>query len=240
MESDDDAAPGFPKIAGGWSVNWDDYATAWSGLHGGFDPRRASPVVRGWVRGAYEIGSWLGRQGVTPVAVTLAGVLLCLAVPLAALAGVPGLAVGAVLVLLAAAADGLDGAVAVITGRVTRSGFVYDSIADRIGEAAWLTALWLGGVPGWLAVAAGAASWLHEYLRARAANAGMPDIGAVTVGERPTRVSVTITALVLAPLAAVVSPAWTVPVLVVAAAIWLILQTAGLVQLAAAVRAALR
>jgi phosphatidylglycerophosphate synthase len=221
-------------------VTWDDYATAWSGLHGGFDPRRASPVVRGWVRGAYRIGSWLGRKGVTPVAVTLAGVLLCVAVPLAALAGVPGLAIGAVLVLLAAAADGLDGAVAVITGRVTRGGFVYDSVADRIGEAAWLAALWIAGVPGWLAVTAGAASWLHEYLRARAAVAGMPDIGAVTVGERPTRVAVTITALILAPLAAVVSPVWTVPVLVVAAAIWLLLQAVGLFQLAAAVRTALR
>lgn len=221
-------------------MNWDDYATAWSGLHGGFDPRRASPVVRGWVRGAYEIGSWLGGKGVTPVAVTLAGVLLCLAVPVAALAGVPGLVIGAGLVLLAAAADGLDGAVAVITGRVTRGGFVYDSIADRIGEAAWLVALWVGGVPGWLAVTAGAASWLHEYLRARAAIAGMPDIGTVTVGERPTRVAVTVTALILAPLAAVVAPGWTVPVLVVAAGVWLLLQTVGFLQLAAAVRAALR
>ncbi|MDI6097957.1 CDP-alcohol phosphatidyltransferase family protein [Actinoplanes sp. NEAU-A12] len=221
-------------------MTWDEYATAWSGLHGGFDPRRASPLVRGWVRGAYEIGSWLGRKGVAPVAVTLAGLLLCLAVPLAAPAGVPGLAGGAVLVLLAAAADGLDGAVAVITGRVTRGGFVYDSVADRIGEAAWLAAFWLAGVPGWLVVIAGAASWLHEYLRARAAVAGMPDIGTVTVGERPARVAVTVTGLILAPLAAFVSPGWTVPVLTVAVAIWLILQVIGLIQLAAAVRAALR
>ena len=221
-------------------MTWDDYATAWSGLHGGFDPRRASPVVRGWVRGAYRIGSWLGRKGVAPAAVTLAGVLLCLAVPLAAQAGVAGLAAGAVLVLLAAAADGLDGAVAVITGRVTRAGFVYDSVADRIGEAAWLCAFWAAGVPGPLVVVAGATSWLHEYLRARAAAAGMPDIGTVTVGERPARVSVTVTALIVAPLAALVSPAWPVPVLAVAVVAWLVLQIAGLLQLTAAVRTALR
>ena len=197
-------------------------------------------MVRGWVFGAYRIGSWLGRNGVGPLAVTLAGLALCLAVPLAASAGPAGLAVAAVLVLLAAAADGLDGAVAVVTGRITRTGHVYDSVADRLGEAAWLTALWLAGVPGWLTVGAGAASWLHEYVRARATTAGMPDIGVVTVGERPTRVAITITGLVLAALATVISAAWPTPVLIIAALIWLTLQLIGLTQLSLAVRAALR
>ncbi|WP_430779831.1 CDP-alcohol phosphatidyltransferase family protein [Actinoplanes sp. G11-F43] len=221
-------------------MTWDEYAEAWSGLHGGFDPRTASPVVRGWIRGAYRIGSWLGRHGATPLTVTVAGLLLCLAVPLAALAGPPGLALGALLVLLASVADGLDGAVAVITGKITKTGFVYDSVADRLGEAAWLTAFWLAGVPGWLVVLAGAAAWLHEYVRSRATVAGMPDIGVVTVGERPTRVSVTVTALLVAAAAALVDTAWPPVVLAVGAAVWLLLQLAGLSQLAAAVRRALR
>ncbi|WP_328467033.1 CDP-alcohol phosphatidyltransferase family protein [Actinoplanes sp. NBC_00393] len=221
-------------------MTWDEYATAWSGLHGGFDPRRASPLVRGWVRGAYEIGSWLSRRGVTPIVVTLTGLLLCLAVPLAALGGLPGLALGAALALLAAAADGLDGAVAVVSGRVSRTGFVYDSVADRLGELAWLAAFWSAGVPGWLVVAVGAVSWLHEYVRARAAAAGMPEIGVVTVGERPTRVAVTVSGLLVAALAGVVLPDWTVPVLVVAVLVWAVLQTAGLLQLSLAVRHALR
>ncbi|MEU8661869.1 CDP-alcohol phosphatidyltransferase family protein [Actinoplanes philippinensis] len=221
-------------------MTWDEYVIAWSGLHGGFDPRRASPLVRGWVRAAYEVGSWLGRRRVTPLSVTLGGVLLCLAVPLVALAGTTGLALAAVLVLLAAAADGLDGAVAVITDRVTRAGFVYDSVADRLGESAWLTAFWLAGAPGWLVVLAGAASWLHEYLRARATAAGMPDIGVVTVGERPTRVAVTITALALAYLSTIVMPTSTSLILTAGVASWLVLQAAGLVQLIAAVRVALR
>ncbi|MEV0898066.1 CDP-alcohol phosphatidyltransferase family protein [Actinoplanes sp. NPDC049802] len=221
-------------------MTWDEYAEAWSGLHGGFDPRRASPLIRGWVRAAYRIGLWLGGKGVTPFTVTLAGVAICLAVPLSAAAGAPGLALGAGLVLLAAAADGLDGAVAVITGRVTRAGYVYDSVADRIGEAAWLTAFWLAGAPAWLTVAAGAASWLHEYVRARATAAGMPDIGVVTVGERPTRVAVTVTGLILTPLAAVIVPGRVAAVLATAVAAWLILQLVGLAQLTVAVRAALR
>ncbi|WP_433797462.1 CDP-alcohol phosphatidyltransferase family protein [Actinoplanes sp. CA-252034] len=222
-------------------MGWDDYVTAWSGLHGGFDPRTATPVVRGWVLLAYRIGSLLGRNRIRPLTVTLTGLLICLAVPVViGLAGPAGLAAGALLVLLAAVADGLDGAVAVVTGRVTRAGHVYDSVADRLGEAAWLTAFWLAGAPAWLAVAAGASSWLHEYLRARAATAGMKEIGAVTVGERPTRVSVGVTGLVLAPLAALAEPAWTAPVLTVTVAIWLLLQVLGLFQLTVAVHRALR
>jgi phosphatidylglycerophosphate synthase len=101
------------------------------------------------------------------------------------LLGPGGLVLGGVLVLLAAFADGLDGAVAVVTGTASRLGFVYDSVADRIGEVAWLAAFWLAGAPGWLVVGTGAVSWLHEYVRARAAAAGMADIGAVTVGSDP-------------------------------------------------------
>ncbi|WIM98095.1 CDP-alcohol phosphatidyltransferase family protein [Actinoplanes oblitus] len=208
-------------------MTWDDYATAWSGLHGGFDPRRASPIVRGWVRTAYRIGSWLSGHRVSPMTVTTFGLLLCLAVPFAALAS-PLLA--ALLVLLAAVADGLDGAVAVVSGRVTKTGFVYDSVADRLGEASWLAAFWLLGAPGWLVVVAGAASWLHEYLRARATAAGMSEIGAVTVAERPTRALVA--GLGLVPLAVLDLP-WLPP------ALWAALQFAGLVQLSAAVRRAL-
>jgi hypothetical protein len=152
-------------------VTHDEYLTAWSALHGGYDPRRAGAPVRGWLLTAYRIGSWLGAHRVSPGTVTTSGLLLCLAVPAVAPLGRWGLLVGAFLVLLAAITDGLDGAVAVITGRVTRLGYVYDSVADRLGEAAWLLALWLGGAPGWLIVAAGGAAWLLEYLRARAASA---------------------------------------------------------------------
>jgi phosphatidylglycerophosphate synthase len=220
-------------------MTWDEYVVAWSRLHGGFDPGKASPVVRGWVRSAYRTGSWLGRRGIGPTSVTVAGLILCLAVPLAAMAGAGGLLLGALLVLLASFADGLDGAVAVVTGRTTRLGFVYDSVADRLGEAAWLTGFWLAGVPGWLVVAAGGVSWLHEYVRARAAVSGMSEIGVVTVGERPTRVSIGISGLVFAGIAGYVHAGWAATVLIVAAAAWLALAVIGLGQLGVAVRRAL-
>jgi phosphatidylglycerophosphate synthase len=221
-------------------VTWDEYAAAWSGLHGGFDPVTASPLIRGWIRLAYRGGSLLARVGIGPGAVTAAGLMLCLAVPVTAVWGPGGLLAGAALVLLASVADGLDGAVAVVTGRVSRIGFVYDSVADRIGEAAWLVAVWLAGAPGWLVAAAGGVSWLHEYVRARAAAAGMTGIGAVTVGERPTRVAITVAGLVSGGVAGLIPGGWTAPVVTVAAAAWLALAVAGLAQLTVTVGRELR
>jgi phosphatidylglycerophosphate synthase len=217
-------------------VTWEEYAAAWSRLHGGFDPTGASPLVRGWVRLAYRGGSLLGRLRIGPTAVTAAGLVLCVAVPFAALLGPGGLLLGGLIVLLASFADGLDGAVAVVTDRVSKIGYVYDSFADRIGEAAWLAAFWVAGVPGWLVVAAGAVSWLHEYGRARATAGGMREIGAVTVGERPTRVSAAISGLVVGGAAGLVHESWGRTVLIVAAAAWLALAVIGLAQLAVAVR----
>jgi phosphatidylglycerophosphate synthase len=217
-------------------VTWAQYAAAWSALHGGFDPEKASPVVRGWLRLAWRGGSGLARLRVGPTTVTGFGLLLCVAVPFAVLAGPAGLLAGGVLVLLAAFADGLDGAVAVISGKAGRLGYVIDSVADRLGELAWLTALWLAGAPAWLAVAGGAVSWLHEYIRARATAGGMREIGAVTVGERPTRVSVAISALIVGGVAGLVHPQWSTVVVTVAAVVWLVLGAAGLVQLGVAVR----
>jgi phosphatidylglycerophosphate synthase len=55
--------------------------------------------------------------------VTAAGLLMCLAVPFAAGLGPGGLLLGGLLVLVASFADGLDGAVAVVTGKASRLGF---------------------------------------------------------------------------------------------------------------------
>jgi CDP-diacylglycerol--glycerol-3-phosphate 3-phosphatidyltransferase len=220
-------------------LTWPEYAEAWSALHGGFDPDAAMPVVRGWIRLAYRGGGLLARAGIGPAAVTGSGLLLCLATPFAALSGPGGLLLAALLVLLAALADALDGAVAVVAGRTSRLGFVYDSVADRLGELAWLAAFWVAGAPGWLVAAGAAVSWLHEYVRARAAAGGMAELGVVTVGERPTRVAVAITGLLVAGAAGFVHPGWDATVAVAAAVCWAVLGLAGLAQLAVAVRRAL-
>jgi phosphatidylglycerophosphate synthase len=215
-------------------LSWDQYATRWSGLHGGVDPRDGSPLVRGWLRLAYGVGRFLARLGVRPATVTLAGFLLCALVPVVVRAGWLGPVLGAVLVVLSTVADSADGAVAVITNRVTRLGYVYDSVADRLGEVAWLVALWLLGVPAWLVITTGGLAWLHEYLRARATAAGMKEIGTVTVAERPTRAIAVTAGLLLAGAGGLVSRDLAVGTATMATAIWLLLGAVGLLQLIAA------
>ncbi len=207
---------------------WDEYASDWQQLHGGYDPRTGSPFVRWWLLFAYRMGLVVARLGATPTTVTVAGVVLSAGVPALA-RPVPPLA--AALVLLSAVADGLDGAVAVLAGRVSRLGGVYDALADRVSEACWLLALWLLGAPAWLVLAGGGVSWLHEYLRARAAAAGMAEIGVVTVAERPTRVILAVSGLV----AGLAGPA----AVTVVAAVWAALSLIAFVQLLLAVRARL-
>jgi CDP-diacylglycerol--glycerol-3-phosphate 3-phosphatidyltransferase len=217
-------------------LSWDEYAVEWARLHGGFDPRKAGPLVRGWLRVAYVIGKGLARVGIPPGGVTLGGLLLCVAVPL--LAGRPALA--AVFVLLAAMADSADGATAVVSGRATRLGYLYDSVADRLGEVAWLAAFWLVGAPGIVVVAVGGLSWLHEYIRARVTAAGMHDIGVVTVGERPTRVSIAFVGLLLAGAAKAVQDDLPAGTITVVSVVWMLLALTGLLQLLPAVHRALR
>jgi phosphatidylglycerophosphate synthase len=221
-------------------LGWDEYASTWARLHGGFDPRQATPVVQAWLRLAYGLGSALGRVRVPPSAVTVVGVLLCVRVPVIAVRSPSGPLTAAVFVLLAAVADSVDGAIAVAVNRSSRLGYVYDSLADRVGEAAWLTAFWLLGAPGIVVATAGGLSWLHEYLRARAVSAGMREIGAVTVGERPSRVAVAAVGLVLAGVAGLIDADFAPGVITVAGAVWVLLAAFGLAQLLTAVRNALR
>lgn len=95
-----------------------------------------------------------------------------------------------VAVLVSGVLDGLDGAVALLTGRVTRWGGLVDSVADRLSEIAFLLTLVVLGAPARICAAGLVAAWLLEYVRARALAVGFTGIGVVTVGERPTRVAV--------------------------------------------------
>jgi CDP-diacylglycerol--glycerol-3-phosphate 3-phosphatidyltransferase len=221
-------------------LTWDGYAAAWAGLHGGFDARQATRAVRGWLRVGYGVGSVLSRLRVAPTAVTTTGLLLSLLVPATTARHGWWPFLAALLVLLSALADTVDGAIAVIRSRVTRLGSVYDSLADRIGEAAWAAALWLLGVPGLLAASCCAVSWLHEYLRSLATAAGMTTIGSVTVGERPTRVSAAAVGLLFGGAAGLVSADLGRAAATFVTTGWLLLGVFGLRHLLSVVRHALR
>jgi CDP-diacylglycerol--glycerol-3-phosphate 3-phosphatidyltransferase len=177
---------------------------------------------------------------VAPTTVTVVGLACSLSVPLTVLARGSWVFLGAALVVLAALADSTDSGVAVIAGRTTGLGSFYDSMADRCGEVAWLVALWLLGAPGPLAAACGALALLHEYARSRAALAGMPGVGRLTVAERPTRALVAVGAMLLGALCGIVSARLASGIVTVAVAVWLVLGLLGAARLLGSIRAALR
>ena len=161
----------------------------WSELHGGIEP---SAVVRGWLRLIHAIAAGPVLR-IPPDALSAAGVLT-LAGAWAAVAGPGWPALAAGLVIAAGVLDGLDGAVALRTGRARPLGAVVDAVADRLGDLCLGAVLVVLGSPLPWVLAALSLVLLMEYLRARAQSVGMPGVGAVTVAERPTRLIVVVVA----------------------------------------------
>jgi CDP-diacylglycerol--glycerol-3-phosphate 3-phosphatidyltransferase len=203
-----------------------EYLRRWSPLHGGYDPAGNAVSTR-WLGLVHRAARPLAARGVSAHALTGWGLLAGLAVP--AVAGYRGRwpLLAAAVLALAGALDNLDGAVAVLTARATGFGYVLDSVADRICDAAAVAALWTLGAPGWLCLAGGAASALQEYARARAGAGGMTELGVLTVFERPTRVILTAVALVGCGLLVAVADV----VATAGAAGWAVLGAAALAQL---------
>jgi phosphatidylglycerophosphate synthase len=187
------------------------------------------------VRALYSIARVLARIRVKPGTVTFAGLLLSLLAPVFAALHHFWPVAAAAAVLLSAVADGLDGALAVVTDKVSRLGYVYDALADRIGELAWLVALFLLGVPAWLVVTCGALTWLHEYVHARAIGAGVRRIDVLTLGERPMRVGLASLALLLAGLAGSARGNLAAGAATGFVAVWTLLGAVGLAQVVGAV-----
>jgi phosphatidylglycerophosphate synthase len=224
----------------------EEYFRRWSSLHGGYEPA-SSRMVGPWLGLVYRCARPLARTGVRPGVVTLAAVSLAALAALSAWGGArsSGTAGGWTLVAVALVAlsglgDSLDGAVAMLTGRVSAFGAVLDSVADRCSDLLYLLALYVAGGLAWVCVAGAVLMLLHEYVRARATTLGMRDIGVVTVWERPTRVIVTAMFLLGAGCWAMDSRrlghAWASA----GAWAWLALGLVGIVQLLVVVRRRLR
>ncbi len=163
------------------------YLRRWSALHGDVEP---TGLVGGWLRVVYAIAAVPARAGIPPSAVTLTGLAVGLLALLPAAAGGHLVLLAVLLVVLSGLLDGVDGAVAVLSDRVSARGAVLDTFCDRITDIAFAGTLWLAGGPiGWC-VAAGAVGLVHEQVRAALRLQGMSEVGVVTVAERPTRVIV--------------------------------------------------
>lgn len=152
----------------------------------------------------------LERFDVTPTQVTLFGLALHVLAAVIIGAGQP--LAGALVLLVAAACDGLDGQLARRTGRVTRFGAFLDSTVDRVDET-----FVLGGIATYFLVQGGTANavWavvalfalsgsiITSYARARAEGLGLEC--KVGVLERPERVIITVLGLLLGHFALVVA-----------------------------------
>jgi phosphatidylglycerophosphate synthase len=205
-------------------VNRQDYLREWSNLHGGVAPEG---LVGGWLRVSYALASPLARLGIAPNTVTLAGlVLAALALPPAA-GGRHWPLLAVLAIALSGVLDSLDGAVAVLSGRVSRRGSILDPACDRLAELCFAGSLWLAGAAAGWCVAAGALSLLHEQLRSSARANGMAEVGVVTVAERPTRVIVAAAFLLGAGLYPDTASTWAT----IGAVVWTGLGAAALVQL---------
>jgi CDP-diacylglycerol--glycerol-3-phosphate 3-phosphatidyltransferase len=206
-----------------------EYLDRWTALHGGVP---ATGLVGGWLAMAHTLARPLVRLRVGPDGVTLLGLAVALAALWPASVGGRAALAVALVVTVAGVLDNLDGAVAVMTGRVTRWGAVLDAVCDRLADAVFVGCLWLLGAPGWLVVAGGAVAWLHEYLRARAAAGGMSEVGVVSISERPTRIVVT----VMFALGAGIYPGAAERWALAGAAAWLVVGVVGFVQVVVVVR----
>ena len=165
-----------------------EFFNSWSSLHGNAEIKG---IVRAWLEVSFLICKPLAVIRVSPNALSIFGLLLgiTLVVNIESNWAIA-------LLLLSLIADGLDGSLAIVTGKVSKWGALLDGFIDRIVEASWAFSLYLLGAPYQLVLVAWLAAFLQEYMRSRAAALGVSQLGVVTIGERPIRASILFIALV--------------------------------------------
>jgi phosphatidylinositol phosphate synthase len=127
-------------------------------------------------RGLAPVGERLRNLGLSPDLLTAIGLLVSVATAVAIASG--HLVWGVVGVIAAGLADLLDGAVARKTGQASPRGSFFDSVADRVSDAALLIGVgwYLGRTSAhlpMLAFAVAAASMVISYERAKAESLGL-------------------------------------------------------------------
>jgi CDP-diacylglycerol--glycerol-3-phosphate 3-phosphatidyltransferase len=175
------------------------------------DAPALSRVKHGYTTGARTLASrsvtGLARTRITPNALTVSGVSLCLAaallVPFENRDELLFYWLGAGIFVLGSILDILDGALARIGGKSTVFGAFLDSTTDRVGEGAMLAAIALvfarngNDTAVVFTIVAVAGSFLVPYVRAKAEALGLR--GDVGLGSRAERVVLITAGLVLAP-----------------------------------------
>ena len=166
----------------------DEFYFAWSKLHG---DAKIAGIVKGWLSISFPTSKALARIRITPNALTILGLVF------GVLLYMNANAIWAPLILvISLICDGVDGSLAIITGKSSKWGALLDSVVDRLTEVFWILALYSLGVDSKILIAVLILASAQEYLRARAGGVGLTQVGVVTVAERPVRASFVFIALV--------------------------------------------
>ena len=165
-----------------------EFFNSWSSLHGGAEIKG---IVRAWLEISFLLCEPLAVLRVSPNSLSIFGLLLGISLVVTIESNW-----AIAFLVFSLIADGIDGSLAILTGKVSRWGALLDGFIDRIVEALWAYSLFLLGAPYQLVLIAWLAAFLQEYTRSRAASLGVTQLGVVTIGERPIRASILFIALV--------------------------------------------
>jgi len=167
----------------------EEFYIKWSQLH---SDAPITGAVAWWLKISYRFGLIATLLRISPNLLTLLGLVS------AAMTALTATSWWAVFFLVFSLfCDGIDGSVAIFQKRDSAWGATLDSVVDRISEAFWLYALYVIGVPAWLAIAMWSVAAFQEYARAKLSSLKVKDIGVVTPAERPVRASFLFTALIM-------------------------------------------
>lgn len=192
-----------------------EFFTTWSDLHGG---AKIEGVVKTWLQISYATAKFFAKLRVTPNLLTFAGLFFAIA-----LWQFANNWIAALFLVLSLFFDGIDGSLAILQKKTSKFGAFTDSFVDRISEVFWALALYELGAPATLVFIALLATYVQEYLRARAGGLGHEEVGIVTICERPVRASLIFIAIIANLVGLDITSA--------VAAIWVAMQVIALSQL---------
>lgn len=159
----------------------EEFYTRWSSLH---SDAPITGVVAWWLKISYRFALIATLLRISPNVLTMLGLMS------AAMTALTATSWWAVFFLVFSLfCDGIDGSVAIFQKRDSAWGATLDSVVDRISEALWLYALYVIGIPAWLAITLWSVAAFQEYARAKLSSLDVADIGVVTPAERPVRAS---------------------------------------------------
>ncbi len=193
----------------------EEFFATWSKLHG---DAKIEGIVKAWLQISFVVVKPLAKLKVTPNLLTFAGLVSAIALWQFADSWI-----AAIFLVLSLFFDGIDGSLAIVSKVTSKFGAFTDSFVDRLSEIFWALALYKLGTPAALVFFALLATYIQEYLRARAGGLGYEEVGIVTICERPVRASLIFIAIVANVLNFELVTATSI--------IWVAMQTIALLQL---------